>query len=72
MTPDPLSWTELLTKEITLGIPEGYESTEQIAAKLQIPKRAAYRRLYALRDKGLVQSLYSSHNGYKTCVWKFE
>ena len=65
-------WTKLLTEEIAFGTPTGYESTAEIAAKIGVTKRNAYRRLLALREKGQVTSLYASINGNKTCVWRFE
>ena len=63
-------WTKVFAQHMGTKIPEGYETTSQIAAKCQETVALAYNRLKKLHENGVVDKIKVTHNGIAQSAWK--
>tara|TARA_R110002020_G_C16317421_1_gene774396 strand:- start:6871 stop:7080 length:210 start_codon:yes stop_codon:yes gene_type:complete len=63
-------WTEVFAKHLNTNIPEGFETTAQIAKKAGANHSATYERLKVLLKRGLVDCVEVTHNGKNAKAWK--
>ena len=65
-------WTKVFAQHMGTEIPEGYETTSQIAAKCKQTATLAYNRLRILHEKGVVDKIKVTHNGIAQSAWKIK
>ena len=65
-------WTKVFAQHMGTKIPEGYETTSQIAAKCQETMPVAYNRLQSLFRKGVVDKIRVTHKGVAQSAWKIK
>lgn len=64
------NWERVLSEEFASKVPEGYETTCEIAQKTNLTHRQTYDRLTLLLKQGKVTRIKCNKNGSIGWAWK--
>jgi predicted transcriptional regulator len=67
-----MNWEKLLAENFANAVPEGYETTRQIAKRWNCRVDSAASRLNKLFEKGLVDKKEAVCDGHLTNSWKIK
>jgi len=65
-------WAKIFSEQLGAGLPEGFETTQQIATKTGDSLAKVYNRLKRLHAKGLVEKRVISFEGAQQAAWRFK
>lgn len=65
-------WVDIFAKHLRTKVPEGYETTSEIAKKTDAKHSATYERLKLLHKRGVVDCVEVTHNGKSAKAWKYK